>query len=440
MNLTSKLTCLNAALADKRRQLLPEMPGGFMKRLILLIVVLLLVAGCVFGGIKLRAYWQKRTEPKFKTAKVTRGDIVFEVLATGTVDPILKVEIGSFVSGPIVDLLVDFNQQVEEGELLAKIDPRRYKAAAMRDKAALQTARCRVLQINTELQRAKNDEQRAQRLREINEDYVSDTEMDQFMFARQGLEAQLLVAEQSVKQSEAQLSDSELNLGYTDILAPTSGTIIDRLIDPGQTLAAQFQTPQLFVLAPDMKERMWVLASVVEADIGYVIRAQEEERPVYFTVDAYEDELFEGVIVQVRKNPAAEQNVVTYPVVVETPNPDLKLLPGMTANLSFEVERRENVLRIPAAAIRFLPDVKYVNEADKKLIEGEEEADEEDNVSTSARDRVEVSRRRRRRHVWVKDGEILRSIPIEFGIFAGGHYELVSGELEEGQELITDVE
>lgn len=411
-----------------------------MKRFIWLIIVLLLVAAGVFGGTKLRAYWKKRTEPKFKFAKVTRGDIVFEVLATGTVDPILKVEIGSFVSGPIVELHVDFNQQVNEGDLLAKVDPRRYKAAAMRDAAALQTARCRVLQIQTDLQRAMNDEQRAERLREINEDYVSDTEMDQFKFARQGLEAELLVAEQSVKQAEAQLNDSELNLGYTDILAPTSGTIIDRLIDPGQTLAAQFQTPQLFILAPDMEERMWVLASVVEADIGYVIRAKEEKRPVYFTVDAYENELFEGVIHQVRKNPTTEQNVVTYPVVVETPNPDLKLLPGMTANLSFEIERRENVMRIPAAAIRFVPDVKYVDKEDKKLIEGEEQAEEEDNVSTSARDRVEASRKRRRRHVWVKEGEKLRSVPIEFGIFAGGHYELVSGDLEEGQELVTDVE
>ncbi len=411
-----------------------------MKRIILLIVVLLLVAAGVFGGPKLRTYWKKRNEPKFKFAKVTRGDIVFEVLATGTVDPILKVEIGSFVSGPIVELCVDFNQQVEEGELLAKIDPRRYKAAAMRDEAALETAKCRVLQIGTELQRAKNDETRAKRLREINEDYLSDTEMDQFKFARQGLEAELLVAEQSIKQAEAQLNDSMLNLGYTDIVAPTAGTIIDRLIDPGQTLAAQFQTPQLFILAPDMEERMWVLASVVEADIGYVIKAKEEKRPVFFTVDAYEDELFEGVIHQVRKNPTSEQNVVTYPVVVETPNPDLKLLPGMTANLSFEIERRENVLRIPAAAIRFLPDVKYVNEEDKKLIEGDEEADEEENVSTSARNRAETSRKRRRRHVWVKDGEKLRSIPIEFGTFAGGHYELISGDLEEGQELVTDVE
>jgi HlyD family secretion protein len=411
-----------------------------MKRIILLIVVLLLVAAGVFGGLKARAYWQKRNEPKFKFAKVTRGDIVFEVLATGTVDPILKVDIGSFVSGPIVKLEVEFNQRVEEGQLLAKVDPRRYKAAAMRDEAALQTARCRVLQVQTELQRAINDEQRAEHLREINEDYVSDTEMDQFMFTRQGLEAQLLVSEQSVRQAEAQLTDSELNLDYTNIVAPMAGTIIDRLIDPGQTLAAQFQTPQLFVLAPDMKERMWVLASVVEADIGYVIQAKEEERPVYFTVDAYEDELFEGVIYQVRKNPTAEQSVVTYPVVVETPNPDLKLLPGMTANLSFEVDKRENVLRIPGAAIRFLPDVKYVNEEDKKLIEGEEEAGEEENVSIAARDRVEASRKRRRRHVWIKDGEKLRSVPIEFGIFSGGHYELVSGDLEEGQQLVTDVE
>ena len=434
-------TAISAALLGRFR---PTRCTWAMKRILLLIFVVLLVVAGVFAGPKAKQHFEKRNKPKYTTVKVSRGDIIDEVLATGTIDPVLKVDIGSFVSGPIVEIKVDFNEKVTEGQLLARVDPRRFRIAKLRDEATLNTARARVLQTRTELQRAINDERRAMRLRDINEDYLADTEMDQFKFARQSLEAQLVVAEENVKQAEAQLSDSKLNLIYTDILAPMAGTIIDRKIDEGQTLAAQFQTPSLFTLAPDMEKRMWVLANVVEADIGRVIKAKTEDRPVYFTVDAYEDELFVGKIFQIRRNPLAEQSVVTYPVVVETPNPGEKLLPGMTADLSFEIERREDVLRIPAEAIRFLPEkTEHVREEDKHLIEGDDDEDDEideDEPNSSAVDRVEAIRERRKRHVWVQEGEKLKAIEIEFGDSSGGYYELVEGELSEGQELVVDIE
>lgn len=416
-----------------------------MKRIILLLVLVALIAGGVFGWPKVQEELKKRKKVTFETAKVTRGDIIYEVLTTGTVEPVLKIDVGSFVSGPIVELLVDFNEVVEKDQLLAKIDPRIFNAALVRDQASLETAKARVLQTRTELQRAKNDERRARKLREINEDYLSDTEMDQLKFARQSLEAQLLVAEQSVKQAEAQLSDSKINLDYTDIKAPAAGTIIDRKIDEGQTLAAQFNAPSLFTLAPDMENTMWVLASVQEADIGLVIAAQQNERPVFFTVAAYEEDLFEGRIHQIRKNPTSESSVVTYVVVVETPNPGGKLLPGMTADLSFEVSKREDVLRIPDEAIRFVPEkTEYVREEDKKIIErlnkGTGDEDEEDTETLSAaKTRVEAIKKRRVRHVWVVEGEKLKAIEIEFGIDSGGYYELVKGEIEEGQELATGI-
>ena len=306
------------------------------------------------GRAENAAHFKTRNAPKFRTAKVTRGAIVWDVRTSGTIEPVLKVSIGTFVSGPIIEVNVDYNDAVEKGDLLAKVDPRIYNAAYSRDEAALATTKAEVLRVKANLQLATNDERRARELNEISAEYISASEMDQFRFARQALEAQLVVAEENVKQAEARLFDSRTNLDYTNIVAPQSGIVIDNKIDTGQTLAAQFQTPELFVLAPDMDKRMWINARVVEADVGYILRAMAEQRPVQFYVDAYEGELFEGKTIQVRRNPVENQTVVTYPVIVETPNPDMKLLPGMTANLSFEIEKKNDVVQIPGAAIRFL--------------------------------------------------------------------------------------
>jgi HlyD family secretion protein len=264
--------------------------------------------------------------------------------------------------------------------------------------------------------------------------------MDQLRFNRAALEAELEVARTQILSAQAQLDNSELNLEYTDIKANRSGIIIDRKIDPGQTLTAGFQTPELFVLAPDMDKQMWVHASVVEADVGHILRAQDEKRPVEFNVDAYEGELFRGLIKQVRQNPTTESNVVTYPVVVETANPEMKLLPGMTANMSFEIEKRRGVIKIPGAAVRYVPDTQLVREQDKKIVEGSDNNSEELTIEPSAEERVKAIRRRRRRHVWVKEGDKLRAIEIEFGLSDGRYYELVEGDLAVDQQLVTGVE
>ena len=411
---------------------------GSMKRLLRWLLVLGLLGG--IGAVtvpRVRSYWREKQRPKFRTAKVEQGPIRWEVRTTGKVEPVLKVIIGSFVSGPIIKLPVDFNDWVEEGQLLAKVDPQLYEAAVSQSEAAWATAKAQVLRVNADLQLAINDEKRAQKLREINYEYISDSEMDQYRFTRQAQEAQLAISEQSVAQAAATLENSRTNLEYTNIVAPVSGVVIDRKIDPGQTIAVQFQTPELFVIAPEMNERMWVHASVVEADIGHILQADKENRPVEFTVDAYEDLLFEGAIHQVRQNPTSDQNVVTYPVIVETRNEDLKLLPGMTANLSFEIDQRENAILIPGAAIRFLPEEKYVREEDKAILEGSQK---EILASRSATDRVEANRRRRTRHVWIAEGDQLKAVEIEFGISDGRVYELVKGELKSGDELVTGVE
>jgi HlyD family secretion protein len=232
-------------------------------------------------------------------------------------------------------------------------------------------------------------------------------------------------------------------LEYTNILSPVDGIVIDRKIDPGQTLAATFQTPQLFTVAPDMRKKMHVHALVDEAEIGAIREAQAKGRPVHFTVDAYSDDLFEGKIEEVRYSATTTQNVVNYPVVVAAPNPDLKLLPGMTASISFQIEERDRVLKIPNAALRYFPLPEHVRAEDRKLLEGTAKPDEEDqdaSIVLSAAERAEVRRKRNRRYVWIVDGELLRAVEVVTGLSDNRYTELVSGNLKTGQKLVTGME
>jgi HlyD family secretion protein len=305
----------------------------------------------------------------------------------------------------------------------------------------LKTREAEIKRVEALLRQAQNEEKRADQLREKHPDFISDTELDQIVSNRESLEAQLAVAHASVEQAMASLENAETNLAYTDITSPVDGLVIDRLIDPGQTLAAQFQTPRLFVVAPNMREKMHVFASVDEADIGLIRDAQLRDAVVEFTVDAYPDDLFKGKIAQVRLNPTSMQNVVTYPVIVEAANPELKLLPGMTANLSFQVEHRDDVVKIPNAALRFFPKKEQVRAEDHKLLEGgvddEEQQKEDDLEARSAAEKAEAKRKRNKRHVWVVDGELLKAIEIVTGISDSRFSELVSGELKKGVKLVT---
>ena len=269
--------------------------------------------------------------------------------------------------------------------------------------------------------------------------------MDQYKFNRMSLEADLDIAKASVQQAEANLENSKVNLGYTDITSPDDGIVIDRKIDEGQTLAAQFNTPELFVVAPKMDKEMYVYASVDEADIGYIREAERRKQPVEFTVDAYPEDLFKGVVYQIRMNPTTVQNVVTYPVVIKTPNPDLKLMPGMTATISFQVEDRKDVVKIPNDALRFYPPKPdLVRPEDKDVLEGKTEkkanADDDDagvDEQRSASDVAKAGRQRHRRHVWVVDGDFLRAIEVTIGISDSTSSELISGDIEPGQKLVS---
>lgn len=407
-------------------------------------VLVLLVLGGIGAGVvgPARRYWEERNRPKFRTAQVAQGRITAVVNSTGTVKPVLSVHVGSFVSGPIKTLYVDFNDEVEEGDLLAELDTRIYDASVARDRAALATRLAEVERTRARLQQAINDEKRSQGLRETNAAFISDSEMDQYRFARMALDAELAVAEAAVEQARANLENSEANLGYTKIVSPVDGVVIDRKIDPGQTLAAQFQTPELFVVAPDMRKEMHIFASVDEADIGMIRQAQEDGNPVEFTVYAYPGELFQGTIAQIRLSSETEQNVVTYPVVISAPNEDLRLLPGMTADISFKIEERDELIQIPNAAFRFYPERKHVHEEDRSLLDGTAETgdDRRTEEPPAAEARAKSNRSRRNRHVWVKDGHLLRAVEVVTGISDYRVTEMVSGELKPGDELVIGLE
>ena len=415
-----------------------------MRKLLIFLVILLMLGGLGAAGYRpALSYWQQRNRPQWRTDEVVRGELVAVVNATGQVKPVLSVQIGSFVSGPIVELPVEFNQEVKKDDILARIDKRIYQAQVDQETAILSVRTADVKRVQALLQQARNDEQRGEALRQRNADFLSDAERDQLKFNRMSLEAQLQVAEASVEQAKASLKNSQTNLDYTDIKSPVDGIVIDRKIDPGQTLAAQFQTPQLFVVAPQMREKMHVHALIDEADIGLIRDAQQRGLAVEFTVDAYPDDLFQGVIEEIRYSSTTTQNVVTYPVLVAAANPELKLLPGMTATLSFRVDERKNVLKVPNAALRFFPESQYVREGDRKLLEGVSADDQEDNAPSqqqiSANERAEARRRRSQRHVWVEDGEFLKAIPVEMGLSDSRHTELTSGDLKEGQLLVTGI-
>lgn len=296
-----------------------------------IVVGVLLVAAALAAG-----WWwsgtRKAAEPQYRTATVDRGDIAAEVSANGTLNPVTLVNVGTQVSGTVRRIEADFNQPVKAGQVLAELDPALFEAALAQSSANLANARA-------QLKLAEANAARMQTL--FKQDYVSRQEFDQALAAREQAAAQVRLA-------SAQVTRDRTNLGFSIIRSPVDGTVINRQVDVGQTVAASFQTPTLFQIGKDLT-RMQIDSTVSEADIGQIKVGQR----VKFRVDAFPDTEYTGSVRQVRLNAKTEQSVVTYNVVVDVANPDLALMPGMTANLQVEVETRKNVLRVPTTALRF---------------------------------------------------------------------------------------
>jgi len=373
---------------------------------------LLVLAGAAGAGY---FWWQHRRNEEamspYQTMPVTRGDLTQVVTATGQINPVINVQVGSQISGIIQKLLVDFNSTVTNGQLIAQIDPATYQANLQQGLAELANARA-------QLELAAVNARRSKEL--LDSRLIPQSDYDQVI-------ATLHQAEAQVAMKSAAVQRAQTDLARCSIYSPIDGIVIDRKVDVGQTVAASLSAPTLFVIANDLRN-MQIDANVAEADIGLVTVGL----PVHFTVDAYPYETFRGEVIQVRNAPITVQNVVTYDTIIRVNNDQLKLKPGMTANVSIIIAERKDCLRVPNAAFR----VKLPTESKSK-----------DAAPPDPDKREPVSKRRRglprqdqptTRTVYILAGQKPKAVKVKTGISDGAFTEVIEG-LNEGDEVITFV-
>ena len=307
--------------------------------------------GLVVLAIAALAAWQMRPKPEkdpYRFATVEQGDITRSVSASGTLQALNTVDIGSQISGQVIRVLADFNDQVRAGQTLAVIDPQTFQSRVAQGQADIAAGEASVRQAQATLANAQADYDRKKTL--VDQGWYSPSTLDQATAALRTAQANVAAAQARVNQSRAALRSQQADLGRTTIVSPIDGVVIDRKVEPGATVAASLQAPVLFTIAQDLS-RVEVKISVDEADVGQVREGQQ----VRFTVDAFPDDTFEGVVTQVRMQPTTEQNVVAYTVIAEAANPQRKLLPGMTANADILIDTRRNVMKVASAALRWSP-------------------------------------------------------------------------------------
>ena len=381
------------------------------------------------GALAAWRLWGAADGPAYEYATVTRGDITRTISATGKLQALVTVQVGSQASGRISEIFVDFNDRVKKGQIIARLDPSMFEAqlqqaranlnnsqaAVQTSQSAVASARANVAAAQANVERlrvAQSDAERqyarAVELASAGAASRRDVETAEVTLTQAKAQYQQAVAQAraSVSQAQAQVDLAQVNLGYTVISAPIDGVVVARNVDVGQTVAASFQAPTLFLIANDLTQ-MQVLADVDEADVGQL----EPSSPVTFTVDAFPRDTFKGTISQIRLNPVTEQNVVTYTAVIDVRNPEHKLKPGMTANVTATVAHREDVLTIPNAALRFRP-------------------------STDSAVPVRAVRKSQGQVVWAAAGEGgIKATPVKIGITDGVRSEVISG-LEQGDRVV----
>jgi HlyD family secretion protein len=361
----------------------------------LALVVAVLLAGLLVP--------RRPKQPRFRTEKVVRGELVSTVSATGTLAAVVTVQVGTQVSGTIKELLVDFNSTVKAGQVIARIDPALFEAKVKEASGNYQAAQANRDKARADLADSQKTLERSRQL--FGEGIISRADLDTAETKFQVASAALAASESTVTQNLGQYEQAQTNLKYATITSPSNGIVISRNVDVGQTVAASFMTPTLFTIAQDLT-KMEIQTSVDEADISKV----EVGQPVTFTVDAYPSQTFQGSVAQIRKAPILTQNVVTYIVIVSVENKDLKLMPGMTADVTIEAVRLRDVLKVPSASLRFKPET--------------EGAD----AGSRATEKVYA----------LRAGAPV-PIPVKTGITGDGYVEVVSSEgLQENDEVIIE--
>jgi HlyD family secretion protein len=364
-----------------------------------LIATVLLLIAVVVAAI---AWWTLSSDNtvRYTTTPLTRGDITRAVTATGTVNPELTIIIGTYVSGVIQELYCDYNTEVKKAQLCAKIDPRPYQTVVDQSKANLAVAKAQLEKDRAFLTYAQLAFERAAKL--VQTSAVSKDAYDNAKSTYGQALAQVAFDEATIQQRQAALDTAQVNLDYTNIISPVDGTVVSRNVTMGQTVAASFQTPTLFLIATDLT-RMQVDTNVSESDIGGIRTGQQST----FTVDAFPKRTFQGTVQQVRQSPQTVQNVVTYDVVVNVDNTDLALKPGMTAAVRVVIDQRNEVIRVPNVALRYRPSS------------------------------IAGPRATNQPQVWVlRDGQP-SAIPVVTGLDDESFTEIVSGDVKAGDQVIT---
>jgi HlyD family secretion protein len=345
---------------------------------------------------------------QYKTAKVERGEITATVSATGKVNAVVTVQVGSQVSGTIQQLFADFNSRVKKSQIVAQIDPALFEAQVEQARAKLENDEANVEKARVVLADAKRNLGRMEEL--LSKNLISQSDKDAAQTAYDSALAALKAAQAQVVQDQASLRLAETNLRYTTIRSPVDGIVISRNVDVGQTVAASLQAPTLFTIAQDLTE-MQVDTSVDEADIGKVNLGQEAE----FTVDAYPESPFHGTVHDIYNQPIVVQNVVTYDAIIRVKNPDFKLKPGMTANVTIKVGHTQNVIKLPNAAFRYSPERTSGSETLPK-----------------------VGKKSDTTKVWVLRNGKAVPVPVTLGLSDGSYTEMVTGELKPDDEVIIE--
>jgi HlyD family secretion protein len=392
-----------------------------MKKYLVILAVVLLISG--IAGF----FYLKRTpDVSYKTSKIERGMIVATVAATGNLSAVTTVQVGTQVSGTIQKLYVDYNSRVKKGQAIAEIDPSLFNASIEQSQGNFLSAEANLQKAKVTLTDTERTVNRNKKL--LADGIISQSDYDVAETAWQSARTSVKAAEGSVTQTRGSLMQSKTNLHYSVIRSPVDGVVISRSVDVGQTVAASFQTPTLFTIAQDLT-KMQIEVSVDEADISRI----QLDQKASFTVDSYPEQSFRGKVVQIRNAPIINQNVVTYITVVNVDNTDLKLKPGMTANVSIEVARKEDVLKLPPAALRFKPKSKGEEPKEKRQAStpapgtGREAGGKPGGRKGAVGPQVYV----------LKDNTPL-AVPVKTGIANNNSIELIESSLKEGDEVIIE--
>lgn len=388
--------------------------------------IAVIVALAVLTGLTASAFYSRKStgEPAILTGAVSRGAIVNNIAASGTLEAVTTVEVGSQVSGIVESMAADFNSIVKKGQLLARLEPSLFQSAVEQAQANLVRAEADQQRLQVSLADAGVQLERARQL--AARQLIPATDLDTASVNRDLLEAQVKSAAAAVTQARASLRQTQVNLEKTVITSPIDGIVIARNVDVGQTVAASLQAPTLFIIAADLSQ-MQVNASIDESDVGQIKPGQQ----VTFTVDAYPQKPFTGTVAQVRLNPTVTSNVVTYAAMISAPNPLFELKPGMTANVTVEVSRRDDVLRVPNAALRFRPTdavLEALGLGRSSVASGGTSV--ASGVSRKSEDTAAV---------WLQADGTIRAVPVRTGVSDGVNTEILDGAIIEGATVVTRV-